>query len=240
MNGSEADTRRAGAHLWIGIAGTEVDAVTRRHLERIRPGAVVLFQRNIESPSQVQALVAALRVTHRGDEILRTVDVESFGAADRRRESVADIVDGAVSLTESHTDSRADVVVCLDDDCHVFVCRARLIQVMTSLPVHRFRKRLQFLAPYILQNFAESTGGPIAGFTFSAKSEACEAAIRILDNKLSRNQFPLEGFESLLEVRVPSRGLVEGQDVDIEKQVVPEKRVLDLQKQRANPKMTRA
>ncbi len=50
-----------GRRLWIGIPGPELDAKTSRHLADVRPGAIVLFRRNITSSAQTRALIVALR-----------------------------------------------------------------------------------------------------------------------------------------------------------------------------------
>jgi beta-N-acetylhexosaminidase len=52
---------RIGQLLFIGIPGTTVDEDTRRLLDEVRPGGVVLFDRNIESAQQVAELNAAIR-----------------------------------------------------------------------------------------------------------------------------------------------------------------------------------
>ncbi|NNL85735.1 MAG: beta-N-acetylhexosaminidase [Myxococcales bacterium] len=52
---------RAGQMMWVGIPGPTLDAATRRQLESIRPGGVVLFERNIETREQVRELCANLR-----------------------------------------------------------------------------------------------------------------------------------------------------------------------------------
>ena len=44
-----------------GVPGTHLTAAVRRRLERLRPGGIVLFARNVASPAQVAALTAALR-----------------------------------------------------------------------------------------------------------------------------------------------------------------------------------
>jgi beta-N-acetylhexosaminidase len=56
------DTRRAaGRRLWIGIPGPTLDDATKALLERVRPGGIVLFRRNIESLAGVAKLVTDLR-----------------------------------------------------------------------------------------------------------------------------------------------------------------------------------
>jgi len=50
----------AGRVLWIGLPGAETGPALER-LREVRPGGLVLFRRNVESASQVHALVLALR-----------------------------------------------------------------------------------------------------------------------------------------------------------------------------------
>lgn len=49
-------TESAGRVLAVGIPGTALDDLTRRVLERLRPGAVVLFARNVADPAQLRSL----------------------------------------------------------------------------------------------------------------------------------------------------------------------------------------
>ncbi len=50
-----------GQHLFIGLPGVKLNAATRRVLESVRPGGVVLFARNIDSAAELRALTRALR-----------------------------------------------------------------------------------------------------------------------------------------------------------------------------------
>ncbi len=52
-----------GQLLMIGIPGTTVNSGTRALLEEIQPGGVILFKRNITSPTQVKALIDALQAS---------------------------------------------------------------------------------------------------------------------------------------------------------------------------------
>lgn len=52
---------RVGQLLFIGLPGPAIDADTRALLEEVRPGGVILFDRNLESPAQVAELNAELR-----------------------------------------------------------------------------------------------------------------------------------------------------------------------------------
>lgn len=64
----------------VGIPGPTLDAATRHALERLRPGAVVLFRRNVADPDQLRALTAALHalpsrplvgIDHEGGSVTR-------------------------------------------------------------------------------------------------------------------------------------------------------------------------
>jgi beta-N-acetylhexosaminidase len=51
---------RVGQLFWIGFRGTTLEPPLRSLLERVRPGAVILFARNIETALQVRALNDAI------------------------------------------------------------------------------------------------------------------------------------------------------------------------------------
>lgn len=51
----------AGRVIAVGIDGVTLDRETRRVLERLRPGVVILFRRNIADPEQMRTLAAALQ-----------------------------------------------------------------------------------------------------------------------------------------------------------------------------------
>lgn len=50
-----------GQHLFIGFKGTALTTETRRLLETIQPGGVILFARNIDTAGELRALGRALR-----------------------------------------------------------------------------------------------------------------------------------------------------------------------------------
>ncbi len=50
-----------GQHLWIGVAGMELNEANRRLLHSIQPGGVVLFGRNVESAKQLRSFTRALK-----------------------------------------------------------------------------------------------------------------------------------------------------------------------------------
>ncbi len=52
---------RAGRRLWIGLPGREIDDDDRRHLERLRPGGLLIFRRNIGDLAQVARWIREAR-----------------------------------------------------------------------------------------------------------------------------------------------------------------------------------
>ena len=70
-----------GQFLFIGLPGTTVDGETRRLLEEIQPGGIVLFGRNIESPRQLSELNSAIR-SHMKFPPIISIDQEG-GPVDR-------------------------------------------------------------------------------------------------------------------------------------------------------------
>ena len=52
---------KVGQRLMIGISGEHLDRDTEKHLREIRPGAVILFKRNISSAAQVAQLISRIK-----------------------------------------------------------------------------------------------------------------------------------------------------------------------------------
>src|SRR5215204_3280192 len=77
--------QKIGQLFFIGIPGPELDDRTRGLLERIQPGGVCLFARNIRERSQTRSLLDGLRETL-ADPFL-SVDQEG-GLVDRLRRIV--------------------------------------------------------------------------------------------------------------------------------------------------------
>ena len=48
---------QVGQFFFIGLRGTEVDAEARELIEEVKPGGIILFGRNIETPEQVRKLL---------------------------------------------------------------------------------------------------------------------------------------------------------------------------------------
>jgi len=72
----------AGEFLMVGFEGAALTAEERRILRRVEPGGIILFQRNIETPEQLHALMADLRAC--SPQALFYVDSEG-GRVDRLR-----------------------------------------------------------------------------------------------------------------------------------------------------------
>ena len=49
--------QQIGQFFFIGLPGTEVDAEARELIEEIKPGGIILFGRNVETPQQVRKLL---------------------------------------------------------------------------------------------------------------------------------------------------------------------------------------
>src|SRR5271156_337199 len=77
----------AGQVLVVGLEGAQLSALEAAWLRLLRPGGVILFRRNIESPAQTHCL---LHSTQQAVEspMLRCIDVEG-GSVDRLRDLIA-------------------------------------------------------------------------------------------------------------------------------------------------------
>jgi beta-N-acetylhexosaminidase len=79
--------RAAGQVLMVGLEGTQLSTVEAAWLRLLRPGAVILFRRNIEGAQQTHALLAEVKQAVDAP-LLRCIDVEG-GTVDRLRDLVA-------------------------------------------------------------------------------------------------------------------------------------------------------
>ncbi len=109
-NGSECldaldPAKRAGRRLWIGIAGTALDAEARSHLDTIRPGGIVLFRRNISGREQLASLCAELRAQLGGD-VRIAVDQEGGRVARLAGEATQFPANMALGAIEAATPGR--------------------------------------------------------------------------------------------------------------------------------------
>jgi beta-N-acetylhexosaminidase len=76
--------QQVGQFFFIGLLGTEIDQATRELIEEIKPGGIILFGRNVESPHQVRNLLDDARALI-PTPVLCGVDQEG-GLVDRIRE----------------------------------------------------------------------------------------------------------------------------------------------------------
>src|SRR6185295_7895903 len=65
---------KVGQLFWIGFQGTFLGPDLRALLDRVRPGGLILFSRNIESAAQVRSLT---------DDLHRTLRIPPFIALDQ-------------------------------------------------------------------------------------------------------------------------------------------------------------
>jgi beta-N-acetylhexosaminidase len=87
MSSSQDLRRQAGQLLVFGFDGLAVTPALQSALQRLQPGGVILFARNIESPVQTHSLLA--EVQHFADErLFLCVDMEG-GAVDRLKNVLA-------------------------------------------------------------------------------------------------------------------------------------------------------
>src|SRR4030095_2232431 len=75
--------QQIGQFFFIGLPGTEIDEDTRKLIEEIKPGGIIVFGRNVESPEQVRKLLDASRQLV-PTELLVGIDQEG-GLVDRLR-----------------------------------------------------------------------------------------------------------------------------------------------------------
>ena len=75
--------QKIGQLLYIGLPGTEYDAVTRELVEYVRPGGVIIFGRNVAAAPQLRGLLDAVRSSS-DVEPLFGIDQEG-GLVDRLR-----------------------------------------------------------------------------------------------------------------------------------------------------------
>ncbi len=53
--------QQIGQFLFIGLPGTELDAETRALIEEVQPGGIIIFGRNVASPTQLRSLLDGIR-----------------------------------------------------------------------------------------------------------------------------------------------------------------------------------
>ncbi len=75
---------QVGQFFFIGLPGTEIDAEARELIQEVKPGGIILFGRNVESPHQVRKLLDDARALV-PTQLLCGIDQEG-GLVDRLRE----------------------------------------------------------------------------------------------------------------------------------------------------------
>jgi beta-N-acetylhexosaminidase len=92
MASTSLDLRtQAGQLLTFGFDGTEMSAELSSQLKELKPGGIILFARNIETPRQTHALLKAaqkLAAAHSDVPLFRCVDMEG-GTVDRLKNVTA-------------------------------------------------------------------------------------------------------------------------------------------------------
>jgi len=53
--------QQVGQFFFIGLPGTEVDEQTRKLIEEVKPGGIIIFGRNVDSPEQLRGLLDGAR-----------------------------------------------------------------------------------------------------------------------------------------------------------------------------------
>src|SRR5256886_17349836 len=76
--------QQVGQFFFIGLPGTTIDSEARELIEEIKPGGIILFGRNVESPEQVRKLLDDARALV-PTQLLCGIDQEG-GLVDRLRE----------------------------------------------------------------------------------------------------------------------------------------------------------
>lgn len=87
----------AGRFLFVGLPGPELDRESTRILERVRPGGVILFRRNVRDAESLEALTEELRA--RLPETFLAVDAEG-GAVNRLVDILGPVPSGGELATE--------------------------------------------------------------------------------------------------------------------------------------------
>ncbi|AEH50441.1 beta-N-acetylhexosaminidase [Pseudothermotoga thermarum] len=95
-----------GQLFMVGFEGKEFNDKTVKHLQEIKPGFVILFARNIESPKQLYQLVKDVRKVL-GNDVVFAIDQEG-GIVTRLRDGFA-VSPGAMALAATKDDNNAFV-----------------------------------------------------------------------------------------------------------------------------------
>lgn len=92
--------------MFIGLPGTTLTAATRRLLNSVRPGGIVLFARNIDNAAELRALTRVLR-TEFGYRPLLAIDQE-HGGVNRLRSVIGEVPTIAETKRSGHVEQAED------------------------------------------------------------------------------------------------------------------------------------
>lgn len=97
-----SDEEKLGQLLIVGLPGKALDEESARLLSDVRPGGVILFDRNMQSPEQVAALNGALR-----ERLLQTTGLPPFLCVDQEGGRVARLKTRLLALPAAETLGKA-------------------------------------------------------------------------------------------------------------------------------------
>jgi beta-N-acetylhexosaminidase len=98
----------AGSLLIVGLSGAELTTLERAWLKLTRPAGIILFRRNIQSPSQSRKLLDEATALCSADSF-RCVDVEG-GTVDRLRDALAPMPSAQEVMRAAATTKKVDLV----------------------------------------------------------------------------------------------------------------------------------
>ncbi len=140
-----------GIHIFAGFKGIRLEEELKNLIEEIRPGGIVLFRRNVESPQQVKDLVAGAQELARaklGRPLLVAIDQEG-GTVQRlaphfTRLPSADSLasQGASAITQWTTTAAADL-----KEIGVQINFAPVLDIVPEMPDHFMFSRSLGSAP---------------------------------------------------------------------------------------------
>src|SRR5437016_12480465 len=91
--------QQIGQFFFIGLPGTELDEATRELIEEVKPGGIIIFGRNVESPEQLRGLLDGARALL-PVETLCGIDQEG-GLVDRLRVNLSPMSNTSTLHTHS-------------------------------------------------------------------------------------------------------------------------------------------
>lgn len=140
-----------GIHIFAGFKGIHLEEELKNLIEEIRPGGIVLFRRNVESPQQVKDLVAGAQELARaklGRPLLVAIDQEG-GTVQRLAPHFTNLPSagslasqGASAITQWTTTAAADL-----KEIGVQINFAPVLDIVPGMPDHFMFSRSLGSAP---------------------------------------------------------------------------------------------